>query len=224
MKPKAILSWSSGKDCAWALHVLRLRQEFDVVALVTTFNEAFDRVAMHGVRMELVRLQAQFARLPLWAVPLPWPCPNAIYEACMRRLFERARMEGVTHVAFGDLHLQDIREYREQQLAGTGLEPVFPLWGTPEATPNLARTMIESGVRATLVCVDPRQLDPVFLGRELDRGLLVELPALVDPCGERGEFHTFCRAGPMFDREIPIKVGERVERDGFWFVDLMSIS
>jgi uncharacterized protein (TIGR00290 family) len=222
MKPKAILSWSSGKDCAWALHILRQRGDLEIVALVTTFNEAFQRVAMHGVRMELVRLQAESALLPLWEIPLPWPCANEVYEERMRAVVERARSEGITHFAFGDLHLQDIRDYRVKQLAGTGLEPLFPLWGTPDDTSSLARMMIASGLRATLACVDPKQLAPAFLGREFDQALLADLPPEIDPCGERGEFHSFCRAGPIFDKPIPVVVGEHVERDGFCFVDLVS--
>jgi uncharacterized protein (TIGR00290 family) len=221
VKPKALLSWSSGKDCAWALHLLRERGEVDVVGLVTTFNEAFHRVAMHGVRTELVQSQAKAARLPLWAIPLPWPCTNAVYEDRMRSIVERARSEGIRAFAFGDLHLRDIRDYREKQLAGTGLDPVFPLWGTPADTPYLARSMIASGLRAILTCVDPKQLTPKFVGREFDGSLLADLPPAADPCGERGEFHTFCHAGPMFDSPIPVSVGETVERDGFWFADLL---
>jgi len=222
VKPRALLSWSSGKDCAWALHLLRQCGEVDVVALVTTFNEAFNRVAMHGVRMDLVRSQAKAARLSLWEIPLPWPCSNVEYEARMRNVVHRARAEQIQAFAFGDLHLQDIRAYRVNQLAGTGLEPIFPVWGTPADMPHLARTMIDSGLRATLACVDPKQLGPDFVGREFDSALLEDLPAEVDRCGERGEFHTFCHAGPMFDSPIPIAVGERVERDGFWFADLVN--
>jgi len=219
MKPKALLSWSSGKDCAWALHVLRQRGDVEVVALVTTFNEAVGRVAMHGVRIELVHAQAAAAKLPLWEVPLPWPCSNEAYEQQMRGVFDRARAEDIRVVAFGDLHLADIRSYRERQLASTGIEAVFPLWGTD--TPSLARTMIASGIRATLTCVDPKQLDRKFVGRSFDEALLADLPSTVDPCGERGEFHTFCNAGPMFDSLIDVVVGERVEREGYWFVDLI---
>jgi uncharacterized protein (TIGR00290 family) len=221
VKPKALLSWSSGKDGAWALHELRQRGQVEVVGLVTTFNEAFHRVAMHGVRMELVQAQADVARLPLWSVPLPWPCTNAVYEERMRGIVERARAEGVTAFAFGDLFLEDIRAYREQRLAGTGLAPLFPLWGTPDDTPALASAMITAGLCATLACVDPKHLNPAFVGQEFDAALLASLPPGVDPCGERGEFHTFCHAGPMFDSPIPIRVGETVERDGFYFTDLL---
>ncbi len=219
MKPRALLSWSSGKDCAWALHVLRQRGDVEVVALVTSFNEVVGRVAMHGVRMELVHAQAAAAKLPLWKVPLPWPCSNEAYEQQMRGVFERALAEDIRVFAFGDLHLADIRSYRERQLDATGIEAAFPLWGTD--TPVLARTMIASGLRATLTCVDPKQLDPEFVGRSFDEQLLADLPPTVDPCGERGEFHTFCNAGLMFDAPIDVVVGERVEREGYWFVDLV---
>lgn len=221
MRPKALLSWSSGKDSAWALHALRRRAEVEVVGLVTTLNEAFDRVAMHGVRAELLQAQADAAGLPLWRVPLPWPCPNAEYEARMRALVETARASGVTAFAFGDLFLEDVRAYRERQLAGTGLEPLFPVWGTPADTPALARAMIADGFRAVLTCVDPRHLPPAFAGRDFDAALLAALPPGADPCGERGEFHTFCHAGPVFARPVPVRRGEVVERDGFWFADLL---
>jgi uncharacterized protein (TIGR00290 family) len=223
VKPKALLAWSSGKDSAWALHRLRQSGEVEVVGLVTTFNDVFQRVAMHGVRMELVQAQANAARLPLWSIPLPWPCTNAAYEDRMRGVVERARNEGVSVFAFGDLFLEDIRAYRERQLADTGLAPAFPLWGTPADTPALARAMIDGGLRATLACVDPRQLDPTFLGREFDAALLAGFPPSVDPCGERGEFHTFCYSGPMFDSPIPVHVGETVIRDGFAFADIMPM-
>jgi uncharacterized protein (TIGR00290 family) len=221
VKPKVLLSWSSGKDSAWALHTLRQRAEVEIVGLVTTLNEAFGRVAMHGVRAELVRAQADAARLPLWPIPLPWPCSNHEYETRMRAVIEKARAEGVTGFAFGDLFLADIRAYRERQLAGTGIEPLFPIWGTPADTPALARTMIDAGLRATLTCVDPKHLAPTFAGREFDARLLADLPPGVDPCGENGEFHTFCHAGPVFDRPVPVRVGEVVERDGFCFADLL---
>jgi len=224
MKPKVLLSWSSGKDSAWALHVLRQRgvvEVVEVVGLVTTLNEAFGRVAMHGVRAELVQAQADAAGLPLWPVPLPWPCSNDEYEARMRAVIEKARSAGITAFAFGDLFLADIRAYRERQLAGTGLEPLFPIWGTSADTPALARDMIAAGFRATLACVDPRHLPPAFAGREFDGELLADLPPGVDPCGENGEFHTFCHAGPVFDRTIPVRVGDVVERDGFCFADLL---
>ena len=203
--------------------MLRQQGGYDIRGLVTTFNEAFDRVAMHGVRRELVQSQAAAAGVPLWPVLLPWPCSNDIYEARMREVIAKARAEGITHFAFGDLFLQDIRAYRERQLAGTGLTPVFPLWGTPAATPALARTMIDAGLQATLVRIDPRQLAPAFAGRAFDAELLQELPSEADPCGEKGEFHTFCHGGPMFGGRIPIKAGPIVERDGFWFADVQPV-
>ena len=221
MRAKALLSWSSGKDAAWALHVLRQRGEVEVVGLVTTFDAAAGRVAMHGVRPALVAAQAAAAGLPLWPVPLPWPCPNAEYEARMRTVAERARAADVTALAFGDLFQADIRAYRERQLAGTGLEPLFPVWETAADTPALARAMIAGGLRATLTCVDPRHLPPAFAGRSFDPALLADLPPEVDPCGERGEFHTFCHAGPVFDRPIPVRAGDVIGRDGFWFADLL---
>jgi uncharacterized protein (TIGR00290 family) len=223
MRPKTLLSWSSGKDSAWALHVLRQRNEVEVVGLVTTFNQAFGRVAMHGVRRELVQAQADAAGLPLWPIPLPWPCSNDEYESRMRALIGKAVAAGVTAFAFGDLFLADIRAYREKQLAGTGIEPLFPIWGTVDDTPALAHAMIAGGLRATLACVDPRQLSPAFAGREFDASLLADLPPGVDPCGERGEFHTFCHAGPMFARPVPVRTGEVVERDGFVFADLVPV-
>ncbi len=221
MSSLTLLSWSSGKDSAWALHVLRRRADVRLVGLVTTINETFDRVAMHAVRRGLVEAQAAAAGLPLWTVPLPWPCPNAVYEERMAELVRRARDAGVTCLAFGDLFLADIRAYRERQLAGSGIEPLFPLWTTPEQTASLASTMLAAGLRATLTCIDPRRLEPSFAGRVFDEGLLADLPAGVDPCGENGEFHTFCHAGPMFDRPIDVRVGERLERDGFCFADLL---
>jgi uncharacterized protein (TIGR00290 family) len=220
MPPRVLLSWSSGKDSAWALHVLRARGA-EVTGLLTTFNEAADRVAMHAVRRPLVEAQARSAGLPLWPVLLPWPCSNAAYEERMRAALARARAAGVTHVAFGDLFLEDIRDYRLRLLAGTGLEPLFPLWCSPAETPALARRMIAAGVRAVLTCVDPARLPASFAGRRYDAALLAELPAGVDPCAERGEFHTFCYAGPMFSAEIPVDVGGSVTRDGFCFADLV---
>ncbi len=219
---KVLLSWSSGKDSAWALHVLRRQADGDVVGLLTTFTEVFDRVAMHAVRRELVEAQARAAGLPLWPVELPWPCCNDLYESRMRSVLARAQDQGVTHIAFGDLYLQDVRAYRVRLLAETGLEALFPLWCSPEKTPALARHMLAGGVRAVLTCVDPRQLDSKFAGRPFDEVLLAELPSPVDPCGERGEFHTFCWAGPMFDREIAVQRGEVVSRQGFCFADLLA--
>jgi uncharacterized protein (TIGR00290 family) len=218
------MSWSSGKDSAWALDILRRQTGTEIVGLVTTFNQAADRVAMHAVRRELVEAQAAAVGLPLWPVWLPWPCSNDDYEKRMREVIERGRAEGITHVAFGDLFLEDVRAYRVRQLAGTGIEPLFPLWGTSEDTPALAHRMLDAGLRAVLTCVDSRQLAARFVGREFDTALVRELPATVDPCGERGEFHTFCYAGPMFRAPIPVRPGELVNRDGFYFADLQAAS
>jgi len=218
---KVLLSWSSGKDSAWALHLLRQDPSMNVAALLTTFNDAVGRVAMHAVRRTLVEAQAAAAGLPLWQVPIPSPCPNEIYEERMRTAVARARAEGFTHVAFGDLFLEDVRRYSEERLAGSGLTPLFPVWGIPTA--DLARTMIADGVEAVLTCVDPRHLDATMAGRRYDLSLLNDLPPAVDPCGERGEFHTFCCAGPMFTRPIGVKTGETVTRDGFVFVDVVSV-
>jgi uncharacterized protein (TIGR00290 family) len=219
-RQQVLLSWSSGKDSAWTLHVLGQQPDVEVVGLLTTFNEAAGRVAMHAVRRELVEAQAAAAGLPLWPVQLPWPCSNEVYEERMRGAIERARGAGVTHVAFGDLYLEDIRAYRVKQLAGTGVEPLFPIWGTPADTPGLARRMLDAGLRAVLTCVDPKQLSERFAGRCFEPALLDDLPPGVDPCGERGEFHTFCCAGPMFSRPISVRVGEIVCKDSFWFADV----
>ncbi len=222
IKKRVLLSWSSGKDSAWALHRLRQREDVELVALLTTFNNAMDRVAMHAVRRTLVRTQAERAGLPLWEVELPWPCSNEQYEAQMAEACGRALDAGVEQMAFGDLFLRDVREYRERQLAGTGLEPVFPLWDLP--TRALAEEMVEAGVKARLTCVDPRKLGREFAGRDFNQKLLAELPAEVDPCGENGEFHSFVYASPAFSSPIAITGGEIVERDGFVFADVLPES
>ena len=216
---KILVSWSSGKDSAWMLHRLRQQHPSEVAGLLTTTNEAFDRVAMHAVRRTLVQAQADAAGLPLHVVPLPWPCANDEYERRMGAAVGRAMADGFTHVAFGDLFLEDVRRYREERLAGSGLEPLFPLWKTM-STGELAGEMIAGGLHARLTCVDPRRLDRRFAGRPFDEALLAELPPDVDPCGENGEFHSFACAGPMFQHAIPVRVGEIVERDGFVFADL----
>ena len=215
---KILVSWSSGKDSAWALHVIRRDRLGEVGALLTSFNDAVGRVSMHGVREEIVRAQADAAGLPLVSVRLPWPCTNEIYEQRMGAAVVEAVRNGFTHVAFGDLFLDDVRKYREDHLAGTGLMPIFPLWGLPTA--QLARDMIEGGIRARVSTVDPRALSREFAGREFDAKLLADLPPTVDPCAERGEFHTCVTAGPMFARPIPLETGEVVEREGFVFCDL----
>ncbi len=219
-KPRVLLCWSSGKDSAWALHVLRQGGAVEVVGLLTTLNAAFDRVAMHAVRRTLVVAQAAAVGLPLTLVHLPWPCSNELYDAAMRAALDTAQADlGVTHVAFGDLFLEDIRAYREERLQNTGLTPLFPLWGLP--TDILAREMVEQGLKARLTCIDPRHLPASFAGRTFDTGLLEDLPATVDPCGENGEFHTFAFDGPMFAHPVSAQPGEVVERDSFVFADLL---
>jgi uncharacterized protein (TIGR00290 family) len=215
---RILLSWSSGKDSAWALHVLRSGGEYDVAGLVTTINERHERVAMHAVRTALLEAQAEAAGLPLWKIPIPDRSTNEQYEAAMHAVIERARREAVTGFAFGDLFLEDIRRYRERQLAGTGLTPVFPLWQQPTAA--LAEEMVKAGLRAVITCIDPKALPAEFAGRQFDGDFLRALPPGVDPCGENGEFHSFAYAGPMLSRALAVEVGERVERDGFVFADV----
>ena len=217
-KKRILLSWSGGKDSAWALHLLRSQPEYEVVGLLTTVNQEFGRVAMHGFREVLLDRQGEAAGLPLWKVPLPWPCSNAVYEALMAEVCARAVAEGLHGIAFGDLFLEDIRAYRVEKLAGTGLEPLFPVWGLD--TRELAREMVAAGVKTRLVCVDPKKLPREFAGRDLHEALLAELPEGVDPCGENGEFHSFVYGGPFFGEKIPIESGELVERDGFVFADV----
>lgn len=212
-----ILSWSSGKDSAWSLHELRRQGLYDVVALLTTVNSRFERVAMHGTRTTVVRAQAAAAGLPLIEVPLPWPCSNEHYESAMRQACDAALRDGVRAMAFGDLFLEDVRQYRESRLKGTGIDPVFPLWGRD--TQVLVREMLGGGLRARLTCVDPRQVPSSFAGRELDEALLAELPPGADPCAERGEFHTCAYAGPMFAATIPLADGPIEQHDGFLFAD-----
>lgn len=216
---RCALSWSSGKDSAWCLHLLRNDPGLEVVSLITTVNEEFDRVAMHAVRRRLLDRQAEAAGVPLWVVPLPWPCSNDQYETRMREVCARAVAQGVDAIAFGDLFLADIRAYRERQLQGTGLEPLFPVWQIP--TGELAGEMIAAGLKAKVTCVDPNRLAADFAGREFDAAFLADLPPQVDPCGENGEFHTFVYDGPMFQRPIPVQAGDVVERDGFVFADLL---
>ena len=218
-RPKALLSWSSGKDSAWALHVLRERGEVEVVGLLTTINQAANRVAMHAVRECLLDVQAASLGLSLVKVLIPSPCSNEEYESAMGRAIETARGDGVTKMAFGDLFLEDIRRYREDKLALTGIEPLFPIWGRD--TTALAHQMVESGLRGVLTCVDPKQLDPAFCGRIFDAEFLEDLPDGVDPCGEHGEFHTFVYDGPMFDSPVPVRRGPVEERDGFVFADVL---
>lgn len=217
MPIRTILSWSSGKDSAWTLHTLRQQGVCEVVGLLTTINRAFNRVAMHGTRAEVLRAQAAAAGLPLIEVPLPWPCSNEQYESAMSEACANAVQDGVRIMAFGDLYLEDVRRYREDRLAGTGITPVFPLWGRD--TRELIGEMLEGGLRARITCVDPRRLPASFAGRELDASLIAELPPGTDPCAENGEFHTCAYAGPIFNRPIPIVPGAVEEHDGFVFAD-----
>ncbi|MCG8369722.1 MAG: adenine nucleotide alpha hydrolase [Proteobacteria bacterium] len=216
-KKRVLLSWSSGKDSAWCLHALRQDAQVEVAGLLTTFNRTAGRVAMHAVRRSLVEAQAEAANLPLHAVDLPWPCPNEAYESAMRNAMEPLRT-AIDAVAFGDLFLEDIRAYRESKMRPLNLEPLFPLW--QQETGPLARTMIESGLKAVLTCVDPKQCPAGFAGRRFDTDLLERLPGNVDPCGENGEFHTFVTAGPMFSHDVNVTVGETLTREGFVFADL----
>lgn len=217
MRKKTWLSWSSGKDSAWALHVLRQSAEYDVTGLFTTINSQFERVAMHAVRVELLRQQAQAIGLPLYLIEIPYPCSNEQYAAVMTNFMARASNEAVRCMAFGDLYLQEVRNYREERMQGTGIEPVFPLWGRP--TRELLEEMLAGGLRACLTCVDPRVLPAEFAGRELTPALLQSMPSGIDPCGENGEFHSFVFDGPMFAYPLAIEMGEVVTRDGFVFAD-----
>lgn len=220
---KILVSWSTGKDSAWMLHVLNQQYPGKPAGLLTTTNQAFDRVAMHAVRRELLEAQARAAGLPLHVVPLPWPCSNEQYETIMAAAIRQFVADGFTHVAFGDLFLEDVRHYRITRLAGTGLEPLFPLWKT-KSTRELAEEMIAGGLQARLTCVNPKMLDRSFAGRLFDRSLLADLPREIDPCGENGEFHSFAYAGPMFTGPIGVETGEVVDRDGFVFADLTHVS
>ena len=219
MAKNTLLSWSSGKDSAWALHLLRQRSDVEVVGLMTTVNQLHRRISIHAVRCELLERQAEAVGLPLHLIDLPHPCANAQYEQAMSEFIGRAKRRGVECMAFGDLFLEDIKEYREAKLSGTGITPLFPLWLTP--TDKLAREMIRSGLRAVVTCVDPRQLPASFAGREFNEQFLIDLPTGVDPCGERGEFHTFAFDGPMFGEAVEVEVGEIVEREGFVYADVL---
>jgi uncharacterized protein (TIGR00290 family) len=219
MGKRVYLSWSSGKDSAWALHVLRATAGVEILGLVSTVNEAFDRVAMHGVRRSLLESQARASGLPLHVVPLPHPCSNALYEKAMLAFAAQARNEGATHLAFGDLFLEDVRRYREALFRNTGLELLFPLWG--RGTRALAMDMVAAGVRARVVCVDPKQAPREWAGALFDSAFVQAIPPHVDPCAEKGEFHTFAFDGPMFSRAIRVKCGEVLEREGFVFADLL---
>ncbi|MGC8761910.1 MAG: ATP-binding protein [Bryobacteraceae bacterium] len=216
---RAVVSWSTGKDCAWALQRAAHNGGIEIRGLLATVNAAFGRVSMHGVRRELARMQASAMGLPLMEVELPWPCPNEEYERRMAAACARLRAEGIDTLIFGDIHLADVRAYRESRLAGTGIEPLFPLWG--QDSTHLVREMLAGGLRARIVCLDPAQLDRKLAGAELTLETVDALPAQVDPCGENGEFHTFAVAGPMFPRPLEVRTAKVVERDGFIFADLV---
>jgi uncharacterized protein (TIGR00290 family) len=218
-RPRAVVSWSSGKDSALALHEVQRAGDVEIVGIVTTVTSAFGRVSMHGVRESLLDRQTDALGLRGWKVPIPWPCPNDVYEREMARVLGEVQKLGVSAVVFGDLFLEDIRRYREARLAEVGMRGIYPLWG--RRTDQLAREMIAVGIRATLTCIDPKKLDRSFAGRSFDAALLDALPEGVDPCGENGEFHTFASASPAFSSPIPIEVGEVVDRDGFVFADIV---
>ncbi len=218
-KKKTLLSWSSGKDSAWTLYQLQQSDDIELVGLVTTVNETHQRVAMHAVRVALLKQQAQAANLPLYIIDIPHPCSNELYNQAMNAFFKSIEGKGITHMAFGDLYLEDIRQYRVDKLKTTGLEPLFPLWLKP--TKQLAHDMLAGGLKTRITCVDPKQLPASFCGREFNQQFLDDLPDGVDPCGENGEFHSFAYAGPMFKKTIKIVAGEVVERDGFVFADLL---
>ena len=217
-KKRVMLSWSSGKDAAWTLHTLQHEPGIELVGLFCTVNKSFDRVAVHGVRIELLVLQAERVGLPLELIEIPYPCSNEIYEKAMSSFIEKAKTLDIDCFAFGDLFLDDIRNYREEQLTGTGITPIFPIWGIP--TDELAKTMIRHGLKAVITCLDPKQMPRHFAGREYDESFLNDIPDNVDPCGENGEFHSYVFDGPIFDRPINISVGEVVDRDGFVFADV----
>lgn len=219
MARKTLLSWSSGKDSAWALHVLRRDPGIDVAGLFCTVNKQFDRVAMHGVRVALLQQQARSAGLPLHIIEIPYPCSNDAYADVMAAFVDAARKDAVECFAFGDLFLEDVRRYREERLRDTGITPIFPLWGIP--TNQLSREMVGSGLKAAITCIDPRRLPKEFAGRAYDSSFLGDIPEGVDPCGEYGEFHSFAFDGPMFRYPIEISLGETVERDGFVYTDLL---
>ncbi len=222
MAVKAWLFWSSGKDSAYSLHVLRAQGDIAVEGLVTTVHRPAKRVAVHAVRESLLWAQARACGLPVITVPIPEPCPNRVYEAAIGTTLQQAEAQGIDVVVFGDLFLEDIRAYRESLLAASGVKPLFPLWGRDTA--GLAAEMIATGLRAYITCIDAKVLPYEFAGRDYDAGLLRDLPQGVDPCGENGEFHTFAYAGPMFRQPVPVSIGKIVERDGFVYADVIPAS
>ena len=219
MKKRTLLSWSSGKDIAWALYVLRQQSEIDIVGLFTTVNQEFKRVAMHAVRNELVQQQAESVGLPIQLIPIPYPCTNAKYDTIMAAFIAQVKKQGIDCIAFGDLYLEDIRKYREKNLEGTGITPIFPLWG--KDTEMLSKEMVKHGLRAIVTCIDPKIMPSALAGKEYNALFLELVPASVDPCGENGEFHSFAFDGPMFKSAINIEVGETVSRDGLLFTDVL---
>lgn len=220
MATKTVMCWSGGKDSAFALWRVQQDPAYEVIGLLTTLTEGYGRVSMHGVREDLLRAQANALGLPLYRVWIPQACVNPVYEAAMGRAVDEIRADGAEAVAFGDLFLEDVRAYRERQMAGSGITPIFPIWG--EDTADLAQEVIRTGFRATIVCVDPTQVPAELASREYDQSLLADLPASADPCGERGEFHTFVWDAPNYGAPIVVCGGETVERDGFWFADLLA--
>lgn len=222
MKKKVLVSWSSGKDSAWAFYVLRQRHDMDVAGIFTTLNDAHQRVAMHAVRKELLEMQAEALGLPLSLIRIPYPCSDGVYQALMREFVEKAKKDGIAFMAFGDLFLESVRRYREENLKGAGIEPLFPLWGRP--TKQLALDMIKEGLRARVTCVDPKKLPADFAGREFNDNFLSSLPLGCDPCGENGEFHSFVYDGPFFNAPLRVLPGAVVERDGFVFADILPVS
>jgi len=219
MKNKVLLSWSSGKDSAWALHVLNQQEDIEIVGLFCTYNEKYKRGAMHAVRTELIVQQAERTGLPLHLIPIPDPCSDDEYKAIMGEFINEVKSQGIDCIAFGDLFLEDVRSYREDSLAGTGITPLFPLWGIP--TDELSRKMVDSGLRAVITCIDPKQLSKKFSGHEYNGTFLEKIPDTVDPCGEKGEFHSFAYDGPMFNDKVNILKGETVIREGFVFTDVL---
>ena len=219
MKKRTLLSWSSGKDSAWTLQVLRQQVDIEVVGLFCTFNKKYERGAMHAVRNELIRRQAESVGLPLELIPIPDPCSDSDYKAIMANFIEGVKSKGIECIAFGDLFLEEVRKYREDSLAGTGITPLFPLWGMP--TNVLSKEMVSSGLRAIITCIDPKQLSAEFSGQVYDSSFLTQIPDSIDPCGEKGEFHSFAYDGPMFKDRVNICVGETVTRDGFIFTDIL---
>ncbi len=220
MKRKTLMSWSSGKDSAWALYKLQQDPEIDLRGLFCTVNKEFNRVAMHAVRVELLKHQSTSIGLPLEIIEIPYPCTDEIYGEIMGQFVERAKKDNIEYFAFGDLYLEDVRNYREDKLKGSGIKPIFPLWGTP--TDTLSREMINSGLRALTTCVDPKQISEEFIGKEYNESFLKDLPEGVDPCGEKGEFHSFVFDGPMFKEPIEISLGNVVNRDNFIFIDVSA--